>query len=187
MHIIPKYWLYWYHLLVTIHPWLALFSATCTSLTQCSVPCFPCAHWTAKTKTNMAAVARYLASRGLRILASPGDGHCLLHSMVSSMNSQSSSSTGVNLDTVKSKVFLETVTNAENYFIKIMLLYLLTLSPNVMPLFRAILAPVCPTGVTPTLRGTFWTPGHQTQPPFWDTCARPCSRAFYGARRPHPL
>ena len=69
----------------------------------------------------------------------------------------------------------------------IMLLYLPTLSPNVMPLFRAILAPVCPTSVTPTLGGTFWTSGHQTQPPFWDMCARPCSRAFYGARRPHPL
>ena len=54
-------------------------------------------------------------TKGLIGYKSPGDGHCLLHSLVTSWNSQLVPYHGynpVNLETLKSMIFLETINNA---------------------------------------------------------------------------
>ena len=61
------------------------------------------------------AVLRHLARQGLRILPSPMDGHCLLHSVCSSWQSQLSQFKTIDLESIKSDIFIETVTNGENY------------------------------------------------------------------------
>ena len=59
---------------------------------------------------------RHLARQGLRILPSPMDGHCLLHSVCSSWKSQVSQLKQIDLETIKINIFTETTINADKYF-----------------------------------------------------------------------
>ena len=61
------------------------------------------------------AALRHLARRGLRLLPSPMDGHCLLHIVCCSWQSQLSHFRTIDLESIKSNIFIETVANAENY------------------------------------------------------------------------
>ena len=61
------------------------------------------------------ALTGFLARNGLKLLRSPGDGHCLLHSMVSSWNSQLPSYKAISMDSIKADVFVETIKNADAY------------------------------------------------------------------------
>ena len=61
------------------------------------------------------ALLRHLARQGLRIIESPRDGHCLIHSICSSWLNQLSHFKPVDIDCVKSKIFIETVSNVNHY------------------------------------------------------------------------
>lgn len=60
-------------------------------------------------------ISKYLISRHLQIKKSPGDGHCLLHSICSSWHSQLPSKIHVTIESLKSGVFIETVLHADQY------------------------------------------------------------------------
>ena len=61
------------------------------------------------------ALARLLGTTGRRILTSPGDGHCLIHSVSNSWSSQHPSLLPLDLETIKSSIFTEAVNNAHLY------------------------------------------------------------------------
>ena len=63
----------------------------------------------------MASLAALLAGLGLCIIPSPGDGHCLLHSFVTSYNRQINGATNINLDTVIEMLSSEALQNAHEY------------------------------------------------------------------------
>ena len=64
--------------------------------------------------TNM-SLARSMAFKGCRILRSPGDGHCLLYSLVSSWTNQLPQFSPIDLELVKSHIFIQPVQNADQY------------------------------------------------------------------------
>ena len=61
------------------------------------------------------AALRHLAWRGLRLLPSPMDGHCLLRSVCSSWQSQLSHFRTIDLESIKSNIFIEFLANSENH------------------------------------------------------------------------
>ena len=61
------------------------------------------------------ALSSFFARKGLKLLRSAGDGHCLLHSIVSSWNSQLAAHKPISIDSVKADVFIETLNNADLY------------------------------------------------------------------------
>ena len=61
------------------------------------------------------ALSTFLARRSLQMLRSPGDGHCLIHSVVSAWNSQLSSRDAISVESVKAELFIETVKNVDLY------------------------------------------------------------------------
>ena len=56
-----------------------------------------------------------LSSLGMAIIKSPGDGHCLIHSFKTSGNSQLPYKRPVDYDTIKSNIFIETLTHCSHY------------------------------------------------------------------------
>ena len=58
-------------------------------------------------------VHHFLHSNGLTISPSPGDGHCLLHSIISSSKFQLSEN--ITLETLKSQLYIESVNNINEY------------------------------------------------------------------------
>lgn len=52
---------------------------------------------------------------GWSILSSPGDGHCLLHSFVSSWNNQSHQLDRLDIEKVKAQVFIEAISHPDRY------------------------------------------------------------------------
>ena len=56
-----------------------------------------------------------VTENGWNIIRSPGDGHCLLHSTVSSWKAQFSNRPSIDLEQVKSQVFIESVQNRDQY------------------------------------------------------------------------
>ena len=63
----------------------------------------------------MSVLASLLAGLGLCLIPSPGDGHCLLHSFVTSYNTQLSPASQLCLNVVKDELINETLTNAHEY------------------------------------------------------------------------
>ena len=58
---------------------------------------------------------RTLTPLGMVLHQSPGDGHCLLHSVVTSWNRQLPACPSINLEKLKSSIFIETVNNIDKY------------------------------------------------------------------------
>jgi len=61
------------------------------------------------------ALCETLANRGFMINRSIGDGHCLIHYLRSSWNSQLSHLPAINVEHIKAKIFIETVENPKEY------------------------------------------------------------------------
>ena len=61
------------------------------------------------------AIQCHLARQGLRIIESPIDCHCIIHSICSSRHNQLSHSKPVDIVCVKSKTSIETVSNVNHY------------------------------------------------------------------------
>ena len=61
------------------------------------------------------ALVRHLVTRGLTIAPSPGDGHCLLHSICRAWSSQLPHLAHIDLHHVKSQIFIETTSNSDQY------------------------------------------------------------------------
>ena len=92
----------------------------CTQLSQCpGLPLLRVTRWALFTNIDLSSPAmaalRHLAWRGLRLLPSPMDGHCLLHSVCSSWQSQLSHFRTIDLESIKSNIFIESLANSENH------------------------------------------------------------------------
>ena len=67
----------------------------------------------ATINTNITNTSHFFQSAGLVIAPSPGDGHCLLHSIITSIKSQLSED--ITLESLKNQLYTESVTNISRY------------------------------------------------------------------------
>jgi len=67
------------------------------------------------TLFTLMALASFLTLNGLRILKSPGDGHCLLHSVRNSWSIQLPHLCPIDLEHIKANIYIETINNADDY------------------------------------------------------------------------
>ena len=58
---------------------------------------------------------RILMQSDMELHQAPGDGHCLLHSVITSWNKQLSTLPPLNMERIKSSIFLETIHNSDRY------------------------------------------------------------------------
>ena len=56
-----------------------------------------------------------LSSLGMVLIKSPGDGHCLIHSIKTSWCQQFPNLRPIDCESIKSKIFVETITHANHY------------------------------------------------------------------------
>ncbi len=61
------------------------------------------------------SLLRTLASKGCRILRSPGDGHCIIYGVCSSWTGQLYPTPAIDPEHIKSHIFIETVNTVDQY------------------------------------------------------------------------